>query len=253
MTYTLKGRNVLVTGGTRGIGEAIVRRFAAEGSNIAINYLSSGDVAASLATSLQASHGIKAVTIQADMALASDAKRLIHETISALGGLDIIVSNAGNTKIAAYDDIHALSEADWDHAYALFVKANVFMAQAALSTFQSNQDGGVLLLMSSSAGLVAAGSSMAYSVTRAAENHLAKGLAKTLGPKVRVNAVCPGLVDTERAKGLGEERREGHKDMAVLKKLTTPEEVADVFVMLARNTGMTGEVVKVDSGMFVGS
>ena len=92
---------------------------------------------------------------------------------------------------------------------------------------------------------------MAYSVCRAAGLHLTRCLAETQGPNIRVNAVAPGLVDTERAKLLGPERRQVCKDMAKLKRITTPEEIAATFVFAARNEGMTGETIRVDSGMII--
>jgi len=106
-------------------------------------------------------------------------------------------------------------------------------------------------MQSSVAGLFTNGSSMAYSVCRAAENHLTRCLAETQGPKIRVNAVCPGLVDTERTAVFTAEQREVCKNMAKLKRITTPEEIAMTFVFVAKNSGMTGERIRVDSGMVI--
>ncbi|KAI9654544.1 MAG: hypothetical protein M1821_006634 [Bathelium mastoideum] len=251
MSLNLNGRKVLVTGGARGIGAKIVARFAAEGCDVAINYLNSQDIAESLAKRVQLEHGVKAVTIQGDMAHTADCKALVRKAVEALGGLDVLISNAGNTKIAAFDDLHALSEEDWDHTWNVLTKANVFLLQEALPTFNANPEGGVFLIMSSLAGLITNGSSMAYSVTRAATLHLMQCLAQTQGPKVRVNAVCPGFVSTERSETLGPERIKGFEEMATLKRLTTREEVADAFVFLAKNPAMTGERIRIDSGMAI--
>lgn len=92
---------------------------------------------------------------------------------------------------------------------------------------------------------------MAYSVCRAAGLHLNRCLAETQGPKIRVNAVCPGLVDTERTAVFSDEMRQQCMDMAKLKRITTMEEIAMTFVFAAKNTGMTGEKIRVDSGMVV--
>ncbi|KAI9705211.1 MAG: hypothetical protein M1820_005358 [Bogoriella megaspora] len=249
--YNLKGRKVLVTGGARGIGAAIVRKFAAEGSDIAINYLNSQDAAASLAKEMQDEYGINTTIIQGDMSRMADCKALVKRSIEVLGGLDVIISNAGNTKIAPFEDIYALSEEDWDHAHNVLTKSNIFLLQEALPTFNANPDGGVLLIMSSLAGLITNGSSLAYSVHRAAQLQLTQCLAQTHGPKVRVNAVCPGLVDTDRTAVFSEERRNLYKEMAVMKRITTQEEVADTFIYLAKNSGLTGERIRVDSGMAI--
>ena len=269
MSYNLKGRKVLVTGGSRGIGiywlpthclrcrakikagEMIVRRFAGEGCDVAINYFNSQEAAASLAKQMHEEFGIRTTVIQGDMSRMADCKAVVRKTVAELGGLDVLVSNAGNTKIAPFGDIHALSEEDWDYTWNVLTKANVFLFQEALSTFNTNPDGGVFLIMSSLAGLITNGSSMAYSVTRAATLHLMQCLAQTQGPKVRVNAVCPGIVYTERSATLGAERVKSYEDMATLKRMTTREEVAEAFVFLAKNSAMTGERIRIDSGMAI--
>ena len=253
MPYILQGRVCLVTGGSRGIGAETVRKFAAEGCNVAINYLNGQIESIQLAEDMQNQYGVKTAVIQGDMAKVSDCHNLVRNTIDELGGLDVIVSNAGNTKFATFSDIYALSPEDWDDAWHLLVMANLFLLQEARPTFESNPDGGCLLIMSSVGGLINNGSSMAYSITRAAGLALNRCLASTQGPKVRVNAVCPGFVPTERtASNMSDSTMQSFSDMAALKQLTTVEDVADAFVFLAKNGSMTGERIRVDSGMFVG-
>ena len=183
----------------------------------------------------------------------SDCQAVVRQAIQDLSGLDIIISNAGDTKVVAqFGDLNALEEEDWDHAWNVLTKCNVFLLREALETFNSNVDGGVFLMTSSLGGLTTNGSSMAQSVTRAAGLHLMQCLAQTQGPKVRVNAVCPGILLTERAKaGFSEEKIEGFKNMATLKKVTTLEDVAETFVFAAKNGAMTGERIRVDSGMMI--
>jgi NAD(P)-dependent dehydrogenase (short-subunit alcohol dehydrogenase family) len=133
----------------------------------------------------------------------------------------------------------------------MLVKSNVFLFRAVRPHFEANPEGSVFLIQSSIRGLFTNGSSIAYSVCRAAGLHLTRCLAETQGPNIRVNAVCPGLVDTERMAVFSEERRQGFKDMAKLKRITTPEEIAMTFVFTAKNSGMTGEHIRVDSGMII--
>jgi NAD(P)-dependent dehydrogenase (short-subunit alcohol dehydrogenase family) len=133
----------------------------------------------------------------------------------------------------------------------MLVKSNVFLFRAARPHFQENPDGGVFLIQSSISGLITNGSSMAYSVCRAAGLQLTRCLAETQGPNIRVNGVAPGLVDTERTASLTEEERQGCKNMAKLKRITTPEDIAMTFVFAAKNSGMTGERIRVDSGMAI--
>jgi NAD(P)-dependent dehydrogenase (short-subunit alcohol dehydrogenase family) len=133
----------------------------------------------------------------------------------------------------------------------MLVKSNVFLFRAAQPHFAANPDGGVYLMQSSIAGLFTNGSSMAYSVCRAAGLHLTQCLAETQGPNIRVNAVTPGLVDTERTAVFSNDQRQEYKDMAKLKRITTVEEVAMAFVFAAKNSGMTGERIRIDSGMII--
>ncbi|KAH8803457.1 short chain dehydrogenase/reductase [Xylogone sp. PMI_703] len=249
--YNLKDRKVLVTGASRGLGAAIARAFADEGCDLAITYLGSKDKAEAVAGSIRASTGRQVVVLQGDLSLVPVCEQIVEDTVKSLGGLDIVVHNAGNTKIAPFGDVNALSEADWDYTWNMLVKSNVFLFRATLPHFKANTDGGVFLIQSSIAGLFTAGSSMAYSVCRAAGLHLAQCLAETQGPNIRVNAIAPGLVDTERTAVFTEERRQECIDMAKLKRITTAEEVAMAFIFAAKNSGMTGERIRVDSGMII--
>jgi NAD(P)-dependent dehydrogenase (short-subunit alcohol dehydrogenase family) len=113
--------------------------------------------------------------------------------------------------MASFGDLNALSEADWDYTWNILVKSNVFLFKAAQQHFKTNPDGGVYLMQNSVAGLFTNGSSMAYSVCRAAGLHLTRCLAETQGPDIRINAVCPGLVETERSECLVRNREKGSR------------------------------------------
>ncbi len=153
--------------------------------------------------------------------------------------------------MAPFGDLDALSEADWDYTWNILVKSNVFLFRAIGQHFKNNTDGGVYLMQNSVAGLFTNGSSMAYSVCRAAGLHLTRCLAGTQGPDIRINAMCPGLVETERSGTFNEEQREGFKNMAKLKRITIPEEIALTFVFAVKNSGLTGERIRVNSGMVI--
>jgi NAD(P)-dependent dehydrogenase (short-subunit alcohol dehydrogenase family) len=155
------------------------------------------------------------------MGLEADCIRTVEESISKLGGLDIIISNAvcllslpslnpsfspspstdtqpkGFTRFSPFSDLSAPTEEDWDTCYAVNVKAQIHLIKAALPTFNSNPEGGAFIITSSISGRNPGGSSMPYSVTKAAQLHLMRCLASTQGPKVRVNAVLPGWLATE--------------------------------------------------------
>ncbi|KAA8895179.1 hypothetical protein FN846DRAFT_900682 [Sphaerosporella brunnea] len=250
MVYDLKSRNVLVTGGSRGLGALTVERFAKEGCNIVVNYVSATSAAEALVANITNTYGVKSVAIQADVGIEADCRRLVQESISALGGLDIIISNAGWTKLGGFGDLNSLSSDDWDKCWNINVKASLFLMQAALPTFNVNPEGGVFLITSSCAASNPAGSSMAYSVSKAAGLHLMKCLAATQGPKVRVDAIQPGLLLTEWGAKFGEEKIREAIEKAGLKKLASLEDCAEAFVYLAKADTVTGAAVRIDGGQF---
>ncbi|KIX01909.1 uncharacterized protein Z518_07848 [Rhinocladiella mackenziei CBS 650.93] len=197
MPYNLRGRNVLVTGGSRGLGALIVQKLAAEDCNVAINYVSNIGRAEEIAALIEEEYKVKTFIIQGDAGVQEDCTRMVRDTIGAFGGLDIIISNAGWTKFTEFGNLYAMTEEDWDKCWAVNVKSNLYLLREAASTFNANPDGGVFLVTSSIAAISPSGSSMPYSVTKAAGLHLMKALAVTQGPKIRVNAILPGLLLTE--------------------------------------------------------
>ncbi|EFE31422.1 short chain dehydrogenase/reductase family protein [Trichophyton benhamiae CBS 112371] len=215
----------------------VAEKFAAEGSNVAINYYSSEAQAKELAAKIEADHKVKAIPIQGDVALRADCENLVKKTIELLGGIDVIISNAGWTKISRFGDLNALTDDEWDkvcirmreeieiHRLLIYVKnqcwntnvkANLHLFREAEPTFNANPEGGAFIITSSVAGATPGGSSMAYSVSKAASMyiwtvsihyavftnkyagiHLMKGLASSQSSKIRTNAVLPGLLLTE--------------------------------------------------------
>ncbi|KAI9664757.1 MAG: hypothetical protein M1821_006205 [Bathelium mastoideum] len=253
MPYDLKGRNVLITGGSRGLGALVGKKFGAEGSNIAINYLSRKETAAKLAEDMEKEFGVKTTLIQGDAGITADCVRCVQETIKAFGGIDIIIGNAGWTRFSTFEDLYSMEENEWDKCWATNVKGQLALVREAMPTFNSNPEGGVFLITSSVAGVVQGGSSMPYCVTKAAQLHLMKCLASTQGPKLRVNAVLPGLLLTEWGLLYSEERINAMKEAAKLKKETDLDDCANTFIMLAKNTSITGMKIQVDAGLYVGS
>ncbi|KAF3217834.1 hypothetical protein TWF106_007797 [Orbilia oligospora] len=252
MTYNLSGRNVLVTGGSRGIGEAISERFAQQGANIIINYVSNASRAEALKSRLLETYpGIKVIAIQADVGKKEECERLVREGIEGMGGLDVIASNAGWTKFVQFSDLDGLSEEDWDKCYAVNCKANFWLLKAAKPTFDSNPDGGSLIICASTAALAPSGSSMAYAVSKSAALHLMHCLAVSAGPKVRVNAVCPGLVLTEWGDKFPQEAKDKYLGMTQTKKHVEAVDVADAFVFISQNVAMTGQKIVIDGGVVI--
>ncbi|KAI9723481.1 MAG: hypothetical protein M1828_004211 [Chrysothrix sp. TS-e1954] len=225
MPYDLQNRKVLVTAGSRGLGAAVCHKFAAEGSSVAINYNSNTEAAESLAKDLASKY--------------PKGK--------------FVVLQGGFTKFSTFGDLSGNSEEDWDKCWAVNVKGQMALLRAALPTFNANPDGGAFIITSSIAGVKLSGSSMPYSVTKAAGLHLMKCLASTQGPKIRVNAVLPGLLLTEWGLKYSPEMIQAIKDRSVLKQETDIEDCANAFVMVAKNSSMTGMKIQVDGGVAVDS
>lgn len=203
----------------RGLGAEIARKFAAQGCNVAINYANNAQPAHDLANELQSSFsGIKTTVIAGDAGKQADCRKCVDETISAFGGLDVVIANAGWTKFTDFTDLEAMTEDEWDKCWATNVKGPKFLLSAALPTFKANADGGAMIITSSVAAQSLGGSSMAYSVTKAAQVHLMKCMAQTQGKMVRINAVLPGLLLTDWGNMYGEERINAINDRAALKK-----------------------------------
>ncbi|PKX92364.1 SDR family NAD(P)-dependent oxidoreductase [Aspergillus novofumigatus IBT 16806] len=171
MPYSLKGKNVLVAAGSRGLGAVICQKFAAEGCNVAINYHSSRGVAEDLASRLAKGYSIKSIVLQGDAELPEDNQRIVQEANEQLSGLDIVIANAGWTRFADKQDIYDLSFEEWDKERrarpGLNTMSHLQLMQAAKPIFDKNPDGGVYIMTSSIAGITPDGSSMRYSVTKA--------------------------------------------------------------------------------------
>jgi len=243
----ITGQVALITGGGTGLGREIALQLAREGVAIGIAYSRSARDARETVAELIAMGG-HAVALQADLARTSEAARLIQETEQAFGRLDLLIHNAATTRFIPFPDLDAVDEETWDELFAVNTKAAFFLARAAAPLLRRD-GGGQIITTSSIAGLAGSGSSLPYSVSKAALIHLTKCLAVALAPDIRVNTVAPGLLLTRWAAGFGEERLSAISEKALLKKATDLEDVAAAFVMLAKNTSMTGQTLVVDAGL----
>ena len=187
----LSGRVALITGASSGIGAATARLLAARGCGIAINFSKSRTAAEAVAAECRKS-GVDTLLVQGNVASDTDCRRIVDEAVSHFGHLDYLVNNAGTTKFVAHRDLAGLSAQDFLDIYAVNTIGPFQMVRAAEPYLRATK--GAIVNVSSIAGVVAVGSSLAYVASKAALNGLTLGLARVLAPEVRINSVCPGFV-----------------------------------------------------------
>lgn len=232
---------VLVTGSTSGIGAATALRFAAAGNTVVFNSARSVEAGQQLAAQLPGS-----LYVQADISKGDDCTRLISEVLDRYGQLDVLVNNAGTTKMIPHYDLDAASLDVWREIFEVNVFGTWSLSVAAMESLRASK--GSIVNVSSAAGLRPTGSSIPYAASKAAVNHMTALLAKVVGPDVRVNAVAPGLVDTPWT-AQWDTIRARVSEAAPLGRTGLPSDIADVIVLLATTPYMTGQVVVVDGGL----
>jgi len=252
------GKIVLVTGASSGLGAALAVGAAARGAKaVIINYAKSQTEAEATAAAVRAA-GAEAVLAQGDVAKDADCKAIAAKA-QAFGRIDALANNAGVTKFApAHGDLDALSAEDFSRIFAVNVIGPFQMLRAARPLLEA-ADRASVLMVSSIAGVTGIGSSVAYAASKGALNTMTLSLARVMGPKIRVNALCPGFIDTPwHEKGLGQEGaarvREGTKRVTPLQAASTAEDIADagLFFLSDASRHVTGETLLVDAGLHLG-
>lgn len=234
-------KTVLVSGGARGIGAAIVRELTRDGWQAAYSYCQSG----AAAKELSAQTG--AIAIRADLREEVDANLLAVEAIRRLGHLDAAVFNAGVSYSGLASD---MSAADWDELFAVNLRG-AFLLSRPIIHHMVSRHAGSLLFISSMWGLRGASCEAAYAASKAGLIGLSQSLAQELGPSgIRVNSIAPGVIDTGMNEGFSPEERAELAGRALLGRLGTPEEVAQsiAFLLGDRAAYITGQVLGVDGG-----
>ena len=249
----LEGAVVIVTGSATGLGAAVAQRLASKGSKVVINYTKSESEAQATAEACQ-SLGAETLLCRADVSSDDDCRRMAAAAIEQFGRVDGLVNNAAQSKIAPHTDLEALSAEDFLNIFSVNVVGPYQMVRA-VTPHMKKQGKGAIVNISSISGMTGSGSSIAYAVSKGALNTLTFSLARALGPEIRVNAVCPGVMQTRWwREGLGEERYtefiDRYAGAAPLKTAGTPEAVAEPVVWLLQGADhVTGETLMVDAGM----
>ena len=248
----LKNKVALVTGASSGVGAQTAIKLAKQGVSVVINYATNKQGALQTQDAI-VEHGGKAEILQADISKNEQCQALVNFVISTYKQLDIVINNAGSTQFIAHQELDLLTDDIWQQTLGTNLLGPFYVSRAA-APYLAKQ-GGEIVMTSSIAGLTTHGSSIAYCASKAGLNSLTKTLAKTLGEKnIRVNAICPGLIDGEWAKkGWGEHwqaAKEYTLSNSAIKRISTSSDIADsILAILIGSDNMTGQIITLDSGL----
>lgn len=246
----LAGKVGLVTGGGTGIGRAVALALARAGCHVAVNYSRSQAKAMNTAEEARVL-GVEAMAVNADVSDDRAVRAMVAAVAARLGRLDVVVNSAGVTSFRAMGDLEATVDEDWRRIVDVNLKGPFQVMRSALEHLRANADGGSIVNVSSVGGVYGVGSSIPYCASKAGLNTMTLMFARELAPKIRVNAVAPGFVDTDWAKGTNNyEAMKAHFTNSVpLKRVATAEDVASIAIEIVRSDVITGQVIIVDGGM----
>ena len=244
----LAGRVAIVTGGSRGIGKAVVELLASYGAHVVVNYVRDEDAAAAT-VNLAQSYGVKAIAIQADVSQLAQAERLVQETVQHFGRVDFLVCNAGIWEGAG---VESISEELWDKTLDINLKGTWSVCRAAVPMMKQQRFGRIVIV-SSTAGQRGEANVSNYAASKGGQIAFTKSLAPELGSfGINVNSVAPGWVETQMTADVfaNAAQRESIGKGIPLGRAATPEEIAGPIVFLCSEWAnhITGEVLNVNGG-----
>lgn len=240
-------KTALVTGASRGIGKAVALALADKGFTVVINYAGSHDAAEAVKTEIE-SKGGKALTLQGDVSKAEDVERIFSTIKKELGGLDVLVNNAGINRDAL---LIRMKENQWDDVINTDLKSDFLTIKAAAMMMMKRKKGSIINV-SSVVGITGNVGQVNYASAKAGVIGLTKACAKELaGRNIRVNAVAPGFIETDMTETIPDNLKEGMLRSIPLGRMGQAEEVAKAICFLASDDAeyITGQVLKVDGGM----
>jgi NAD(P)-dependent dehydrogenase (short-subunit alcohol dehydrogenase family) len=249
-TMRLTGKVALVTGAQQGIGRAIALAFAREGADVGVNYLDDRDAAEKVAHEVRGA-GHRAVLVQADVAQPAGAQTMVGQVVGELGGLDVLVNNAGVYPRVPFLEMR---ESDWDLVLDVNLKGGFFCAQAAARAMIAGRRRGAVINMASQA-IRGAVRGVHYSASKGGVVAMTRAMALELAPHgIRVNAIAPGLTNTAQPRyGNSEEELAVMATAVPLGRMAQPDDIAGIAVFLASEEAghMTGQTVHVNGGSFM--
>lgn len=240
---TIKDKVVIITGSSSGIGQATALAFAKEGAKVIVNYHVNKDGGEE---TLRQVNGLsEGILVQADVSKPEDVNKLFDTALEKYGAVDILINNAaiGTDKVpfmeASYEDMKEMIDADL---------TSVLMCSQRAAQIMEKQGHGKILNTSSIRGWEHGGRAPVYAASKAAVNSFTRTFAKQVAPTIHVNAVAPGFVKTRSYDKMTPDMLENFMAQTYLKRWVTLEEIADTFLFLAKNDGLTGQVIYVDAG-----
>ncbi|MDE1859520.1 MAG: SDR family oxidoreductase [Candidatus Micrarchaeota archaeon] len=241
----LKNKVVIITGSSSGIGKATALRFVREGAKVVINYSVNKKGGEETLDEIKKEDG-KAILIKADVSQEKDVKRLFQRTIKEFGTVDILINNgaAGTDKMPFREADHS----EWSKIFEVNLVGTMLCSQYAIKIMEKKGYGKILNTSSIRGAEYGGGRGIAYAVSKAGVINFTKTLAKQVAPKLQVNAVAPGFVKTRSYDTMNKDMVANFINQTYLKRWITVEEIADAFVFLAKNDGITGQVIYVDGG-----
>lgn len=238
----------LITGGSRGIGESIVRTFARQGATVVFTYLSSAEKAEALASELSSQYGNPVIALRSDASDYAQAEALINQVVDKFGKIDILVNNAGITKDTL---MLRMSEEQWDDVIQVNLKSVFNLTKHVLKPMMKNRSGSIIN-MGSVVGVFGNVGQANYAASKAGIIGFSKSIAKEVGSRnIRCNVIAPGFIETDMTHVLTEEQKKAYADSIPLKKLGSGDDVANTCVFLGSDMGqyITGQVISVCGGL----
>ena len=252
----VEGKAAIVTGGGTGVGRSTALKLAERGCNVLINYSRSRDEAEATAAEVRA-RGVQGLAVEANVVDDAACRAMVSAALGAFGRLDILVNNAATTAFIPLDDFEAVGLDDWNRIFDTNVRGVFQCIRAAREALEKAGDAEIVNV-SSIAGLLGVGSSIPYCASKAALNNLTIAMARLLAPRVRVNAVAPGLITSRWLKdGLGDEAYEAYLartiERAPLHRVCAPDDVADLIVNIITGPDLiTGQIMPIEGGVLTG-
>lgn len=240
-------KTVIVTGGSRGIGAAIVKKLAKNNYNVVLNYNNSQESARKIQEELK-QENIHVEIFKADVSKREEVKELVDFTLKQFGNIDVLINNAGIDQIKPFTDI---TDEDWNRMIQINLNSVFYCTQEVLPTMINNKDGSIINI-SSIWGITGGSCEVHYSVTKAGIDGLTKALAKELGPSnIRVNSIAPGAIMTDMNKDCTEDEIKEINKQIPLGKIGKTEDIAKCVMWLIEDNYTTGQIISPNGGWVI--